>query len=367
MGVLATVLDDARDRLVPRRSLDRGKAPTRLRAGRRVANRLTFAICCVCIWAAPISADTIRLALWHEALSRDGPGALLRDILRKEDDIVRLAIALETARPDILVLTKFDYDASGLAATAFGNLISEDRYPFVAALRANEGVPTGVDLDGDGRIGEPEDAQGYGRFPGQGGLAILSRFPIKMEDAQSFNEVLWKEVPGTHMLPSDAGLEVQALSSGGHWIVPVEVPLNEETVELQLLVGHAGPPVFDGPEDRNGRRNLDELRMWSQILAGERGGVPGPNTVFMATTNLDPERGEGYRLAMRDFLADGPFQDPLPSTPTADWDNPGSMRVSYLLPSQSLRIVDAMLWPRLPESTHRLIIVDIALPESSTP
>src|SRR3546814_15576309 len=39
----------------------------------------------------------------------------------------------------------------------------------------NTGVPSGHDLDGDGRTMGPRDALGYGRFPGQYGMAILSR------------------------------------------------------------------------------------------------------------------------------------------------------------------------------------------------
>ncbi len=35
---------------------------------------------------------------------------------------------------------------------------------------------------------------------------------------------------------------------------------------LHLLASHPTPPAFDGPEDRNGRRNHDEIRFWNDYL-----------------------------------------------------------------------------------------------------
>lgn len=279
-----------------------------------------------------------------------------------------MAAVVQDADPDILVLTKIDFDASGLAARAFAEMIAPDAYPFVTALRSNEGVPSGFDMDGDTRGNEPEDAQGYGRFPGQGGLAVLSRYPIRMDAAVSYNNILWGALPGTHMLPSDVGRNVQKLSSGGHWSVPVHVGQADGVpITLSLLIGHSGPPVFDGPEDRNGRRNLDELRLWSQIIAGQHGPAPETHSVFMANTNLDPDAGEGYRNAMRDFVAAGVFQDPFPGLPTAYWDGLDPMRVSYLLPSTGLEIVHAKRWPRPDGVTHHLLTLDIRVPDRVQP
>ena len=313
-------------------------------------------------------ADTLRLAIWHEALSRDGPGLLLRDLQNEDEALRGLAAHVREAAPDILVLTKIDFDASDLAVRAFAEAIAPDEYPYVAALRSNEGVPSGFDMDGDTRGNEPEDAQGYGRFPGQGALAIISRHPIQQDAAVSYDDILWSALPGTHMLQSDAGWEVQKLSSGGHWSVPVTIQQTDTSLlTLSLLIGHSGPPVFDGPEDRNGRRNLDELRLWSQIVDGKHGLPPSSPSVFMANTNLDPNAGEGYRDAMQDFLASGLFQDPLPGLPTAYWQNLDPMRVSYLLPSTGLDIVGAKRWPRPEGVTHHLLTVDIRVPEGVQP
>jgi hypothetical protein len=317
----------------------------------------------LCLAALCAHAETLRLGVWHEALSRDGPGLLLRDLQRGEPELVALADLVRLADPDVLVLTKIDFDASGLAARAFAELISPKAYPFVMALRSNEGVPTGIDMDGDRRGREPEDAHGYGVFPGQGALAVLSRLPIREDAAVSYNDILWSALPGTHMLPSDPGYDVQKVSSGGHWRVLLELstPQGRE-VTLWLLVGHSGPPVFDGPEDRNGRRNLDELRLWSQILEGQHGPAPGTHTVFAANTNLDPNAGEGYRDAMQGFLDNGRFQDPLPDLPTAYWEKLDPMRVSYLLPSTTIDLLDVRRWPRREGMTHHLLTIDIHVP-----
>src|SRR5690606_9041607 len=44
------------------------------------------------------------------------------------------------------------------------------------------------------------------------------------------------------------------------------VPIDVNGHELHLLVSHPTPPVFDGKEDRNGRRNFDEIRFWADYI-----------------------------------------------------------------------------------------------------
>ena len=60
-------------------------------------------------------------------------------------------------------------------------------------------------------------------------------------------------------------LAVLPLSSKSHWDVPVRIG----STTLHLLASHPTPPAFDGPEDRNGRRNHDEIRFWSDYLRRE--------------------------------------------------------------------------------------------------
>ena len=90
---------------------------------------------------------------------------------------------------------------------------------------------------------------------------------IDTDGIRTFQLFLWKDMPGA-LLPDDPGtpepadwysedeLDVFRLSSKSHWDVPIEI--GSSTVHF--LVSHPTPPVFDGPEDRNGTRNHDEIR-----------------------------------------------------------------------------------------------------------
>lgn len=285
----------------------------------------------------------------------------MRDLLKQDAALVAAADALSDADADIIVLTRFDYDGSGTTLRAFADLV-DGGHIHVQALRSNAGIPTPYDMDGDGRLGEAEDAQAFGRFPGQEALAVLSRLPLDLDGLQSFNDVLWRDFPGTLMTDADTGRDDQRLSSGGHWVVPVFLSSDAGSASVSLLVGHAGPPVFDGPEDRNGRRNRDELRLWEAIIAD----LDGP-FVFMANTNLDPDRGDGYRDAMAAFLALDRLTDRLPRQITAHWQKPGPMRVSYILPSSEFGIRAARVWPVRGDEQHSLITVDLTLPDTTLP
>ena len=61
-------------------------------------------------------------------------------------------------------------------------------------------------------------------------------------------------------------LAIFPLSSKSHWDVPIDI---DGTV-VHFLVSHPTPPVFDGPEDRNGTRNADEIRLWADYISGGR-------------------------------------------------------------------------------------------------
>jgi hypothetical protein len=331
--------------------------------------------------APPLRAETLRVATWNLALARPGPGLLLRDIRRDEDPrLAAIAGILAEVAPDILLLQGVDHDRDLMALTALRDRIARDgpRYAHVFALRPNSGWPTGLDLDGDGRRGGPGDAQGYGAFSGQGGMALLSRYPITREDAQDFSALLWRDLPGALLpeandrpFPSGDAQAVQRLSSVGHWAVPVALPEGR----LTILAFHAAPPVFDGPEDRNGRRNADEIRFWQLYLDGAFGPRPEGRFVITGVANLDPERGEGRHDAIRALLADARVQDPRPMRPgppfrfdTAEWARTGPLRLSYVLPSADLAVRGAgIFWPEEPDDTaaltgpHRLVWVDLAL------
>ncbi len=325
-------------------------------------------------------AETLRLAVLHSGLSRDGPGLLLRDIRRGEADVLAVADRVAAARPDVLLLLRFDYDLDGKALAAFAARVAEAGHPmeYRLALRPNSGWATGLDLDGDGRRGTPDDAQGFGRFAGEGGKAILSRLPIDHDGIRDHSAFLWRDLPGALIperdgapFPAPEVFAIQRLSSTGHWEIPV---VTEAGTRLTLLTWHAGPPVFGGPQERNLRRNHDETAFWSRLLDNELSVMaPAPPFVLMGNANLDPQAGDGIREAMKELLVHPSLHDPLPSgqrpgeaspgTATAYWPRgPGMLRSSYILPSSDIAVRDAgLLWPER-GATHALVWIDIAAP-----
>ncbi len=210
------------------------------------------------------------------------------------------------------------------------------------------------------RKGEPRDAMGYGRFAGDGGMALLARYPVQTEHVQDMTGFLWRDLPGA-LLPPDLTAEVlqqQRLSTTGHWAVPFAVG----DTALTVLAYHPSPPVFDGPEDRNGRRNHDESALWLHYLAGELPfAAPQPPFVLLGQTNLDPADGEGRREAVTALLRHPALQDPAPrgsamrSDPgqsgdpaldTALYPDLGGLRVEVILPSADLAVTGAaVVWP----------------------
>ncbi|MGY9048291.1 hypothetical protein P775_20320 [Puniceibacterium antarcticum] len=311
--------------------------------------------------ATTARADTLRIATWHADLSRKGPGLLLRDILAEKDpDIAAILAGITRLNADFLLLSDFDYDLDLQTLTALRDRLARDgpSYPHLFALRPNTGIGTGLDLDGDGRLGGPGDAQGFGYFNGQGGLAILSRLPINEGAVTDLSGLLWRDLPDSRMAPGDPGADIQRLSTSGHWDVPVML---SQVKSLNILVFHATPPVFDGPEDRNGRRNADELMLWQKYL---NGALPQPpptqNYILLGNANLDPRRGDGLTTVMQAFLRDPRFQDPAPDTDTALWPETGPMRVSYALPSADLTVLAAGQGD--PVGAHRPVWVDITVP-----
>ncbi|WP_235956742.1 endonuclease/exonuclease/phosphatase family protein [Salipiger sp. PrR002] len=313
-------------------------------------------LCAVLALPASAGAVEITLATWHAHLSRKGPGLLLRDILEARAPLPAILDQIAEARPDVLLLTDMDFDLGQAALDALADQLAARGadYPHRFALRPNSGMESGADLDADGRLGGPRDAQGYGAFSGQHGMAVLARHPLRLE--RDFSALLWRDLPGTRMHPADPAPEVQRLSSTAHWVLRLDAPGQP----LQLLCYSATPPVFDGPEDRNGRRNADELALWRHYLDGALGPAPEGAFVLIGNANLDPEGGEGLRGEMRALLDDARLQDPLPQQATAEWDSTGPLRVSYVLPSAGLTVGDARVYPAIEGQRHRLVTVTLS-------
>ena len=357
--------------------------------------------------AAPAAAEPFRVAVWNVELARDGPGLLLRDIRDGDPQVEAVAQVVTHVAPDVLLLIDVDWDLDGHALDALADRFAAAgaAYPYRFAARPNTGMATGLDLDADGYLGDASDAQGFGRFSGQGGMALLSRFPIG-EDVRDFSDLLWRDLPRATLPQADGApflsdevRAVQRLSSSGHWDVPLTLPSGRE---IRIWAFHATPPVFDGPEDRNGLRNRDEARFWLAYLDGDIGTRPEAPFVLMGDANLDPVDGDGLPDAIDALLADPRLQDPRPRSrgavaaaaaqgganldhrgdpalDTADWDDghgdPGNLRVDYVLPSAEFELRDAgVFWPppdapeaellardEVPASRHHLVWADLDL------
>ncbi len=377
-------------------------------------------------------AEPVRFATFNASLNRSNAGQALSD-LSSPGNAQASAVAeiVQRTRPDVLLINEFDYEPDRALARAFQeNYLSIAQepglqpidYPYVFVAPSNTGIPSGFDLDNSGSIGGPNDAFGFGFFPGQFGMAVFSRFPIDHDAARTFQTFLWADMPGA-LLPDDpttaapadwyspAELAVVRLSSKSHWDVPLRI--GRRTVHF--LVSHPTPPVFDGPEDRNGRRNHDEIRFWADYVSpgqrsryiydddGLRGGLkPGSLFVVAGDQNADPLDGDSIPGAIQQLL-----EHPLVNTKltpdsegaveqaalqgganrthrsphrfdTADFADsaPGNLRVDYVLPRKNLRIADgAVFWPRtdeptfelvgvfpFPSSDHRLVWIDVYVP-----
>ena len=278
-------------------------------------------------------ADTIRIAQFNVALGRDGPGLLLKDILAGDDPQVNgIARIIAHTNPDILLLNEFDYDSNLIALTAFADLLRKEGvdYPYLFAQPVNSGTPSGIDLNMDGRTNGAEDAYGFGRFTGQNGMVILSRFEIDDTQARSFRNLLWRDLPDANLPRTSNGSDYYSpealdrfrLSSKSHWDVPILV--NDQT--LHLLASHPTPPVFDGPEDANGWRNHDEITFWRHYIDGttfvdDQGrsqAFDGRNFVILGTLNADPVDGDGRHAAIQALLSHPKIYDPMPVSEGAE-------------------------------------------------
>lgn len=360
----------------------------------------------------------VRFQTFNASLNRATEGELVADLSTPDDaQAATVAEIIQRTRPDVLLLNEFDFVAGGEAVDLFrANYLEVPqggaepiryRYSFVAP--SNTGVPSGHDLDDNGTVGGGNDAYGFGEFEGQYGMAVLSRYPIDTRAARTFQQFRWSDMPG-NLMPTDFySPEEQAdlrLSSKSHWDLPILVGRDR----VHFLVSHPTPPTFDGPEDRNGRRNHDEIRFWADYVAGERyvyddrghrGGLRrGESFVIAGDQNADPLDGDSVDAAI-DQLLDSPYlRDPMPTSAggpdaaarqgganathegdpaydTADFADtaPGNLRADYVLPSRDLRVHDAgVFWPTaadplsrltgeypFPSSDHRSVWVDLTL------
>lgn len=365
---------------------------------------------------------TIRVATFNASLNRGVEGQLVGDLSTPNNAQARtVAEIIQRVSPDVLLINEFDYLQSNpmqavelfrqnyleVAQNTLGLSDAAAPIDFAYAYIApsNTGVASGFDLNNNGQAvttpgapGYGDDALGFGSFPGQFGMLILSKYEIVSDEIRTFQEFLWKDMPGARLpngpasaAPADwyspEELAVFRLSSKSHWDVPILV----DGKLVHILASHPTPPVFDGPEDRNGLRNADEIRLTADYVTpgrgsyiydddGQYGGLAaGSRFVILGDQNSDPRDGDSLRDAAGNPIAaqqllNNPLVDTslTPSGPggtqqaalqgganathlsdprfdTADFADgaPGNLRADYVLPSTTgLELVDAgVFWP----------------------
>lgn len=371
--------------------------------------------------ARTVQDAPLRVAAYNTSLYSEASGGLIMRLASGDANARRIAAVLQRVRPDLVLLNEFDHDTAGRAADLFQHDYLERpqpggaaalRYPYRYLAPVNTGVPSGLDLDGNGEVGGSDrargnDAWGYGLHPGQYGMLVLSRFPIDTANVRTFRQLKWSVLPGARrpLDPAtgrpwhvDATWTQLRLSSKSHWDVQVRTPQSL----VHLLAAHPTPPVFDGPENRNGARNADEIRLWRDYIGSEdppwlcddngRCGGLADNARFVIAGDLnnDPNDGDGVHAAIVALLehprvlraaaprsegaalaagAANPTRRGNAAQATADFGaTTGPLRVDYVLPSTGWRVVDSgVFWPNPADpdaaiangSDHRLVWVDL--------
>lgn len=335
----------------------------------------------------------------------DAQGRGTNPQLRKAAEIV------QRVRPDVLLVNEIDSNDGDTARLFMQRYLAVGQggqqgltFPHIFTAPVNTGVPSGLDLNNNGSSHDPDDAWGFGRYPGQYGMAVYSVHPIDEPAVRTFRLLKWASMPG-HTMPdgrdgrpawyAPATADVLRLSSKSHWDVPVRIGARR----VHLVCAHPTPGSFDGPEDRNGRRNHDEIRLIADYLRGgasatyivdDQGRPGGLATdalfVVMGDLNSDPTRDRapyGQR-SMEAILSVPRVQDPAPTGAGAAGGEPMGPpgfperrtsdygRIDYVLPSRGLTVVgSAVFWPAPgepgralidppdPASDHRLVFVDV--------
>jgi len=336
--------------------------------------------------------------------------------------VLKIAEVIQRLRPNIILINEIAYDhpgvdgvpkdaTPGLNARRFvDNYVNRISFEGTTPIRykaymwqSNTGMHSGFDLDNDGEVtstydqpaasdaqGKPSaqtkqgrayggDAWGFGTFPGQYAMAILvdERLTVLEDDVRTFRLMPWNYMPAP-FAPSDPDTAEAwydedewakfRLSSKSHWDVPVRLP---NGAVVHMLCSHPTPPAFDGKEERNKRRNHDELRFWGDYLSqrgyivddnDNLGGLPrGEHFVILGDLNADPKDPAWDRNAILDQILLHPRvgEDPEPMstveidgldpTDTATWGK----RADYVLPSKRLELMRTGIWRPNPENATR--------------
>jgi hypothetical protein len=313
--------------------------------------------------------------------------------------IKNIAEIIQRVNPDIILLNEFDrIDDSASNIRYFLNKYlgkpqhnqQPVNYPYFYQGAVNTGLTVTSDLNNDGKNSQlPDDTHGFGYFLGHFGMVLLSKYPIDESAIRTFQKFKWHDMPNA-LVPTtpetnqpwykkETWQELR-LSSKSHWDIPIKI--KDKTVHI--LASHPTPPVFDGPENRNGKRNHDEIRFWFDYINTEQGayiyddnnqkGALKTNQRFIIIGDQNASRVEGDAIMTKKsqgiiaLLNSDKIQDALPTSiggkkhssenvngihHTAFW----GMRADYVLPSTYGFTIkkSGVFWPLQDEDTYHLI------------
>ena len=324
---------------------------------------------------------------------------LSRALKSGHQQIKNIAEVIQRVNPDIILLNEFDRvdDSTTNIHYFLNHYLSKSQhnqqvinYPYFYQGAVNTGVKINGDVNHDGTRNQlPVDAHGFGYFVGHFGMVLLSKYPIDEKAIRTFQKFKWHDMPNA-LKPinpetnqpwfSEKTWQTLRLSSKSHWDIPIKI--NEKTVHI--LASHPTPPVFDGPENRNGNRNHDEIRFWFDYINADQGayiyddneqrGALKANQRFIIIGDQNASRVEGDAIMTKmskgiiALLNSDKIQDPMPTSlggknhssgnshainHTAYW----GMRADYVLPSAFGFTIkkSGVFWPQPNEETHRLI------------
>ncbi len=373
--------------------------------------------------AAPLQ---IRVATFNASLNRTTQGELAVHLAPTSNtQAKKVAEIIQRVRPDVLLINEFDVDTTSAATRVLAlnrfhdNYLAVSQsgqavlsYPYRYAALSNTGVASGFDFDNNGAANTTipaagdsmttkdlygNDCFGFGWFPGQYSFAVYSKYPIQTSAIRSFQNFKWKDMPGA-VFPagyySAAELNVFRLSSKNHVDLPIEVKPGQV---FHLLASHPTPPAFDSTEDRNGRRNHDEIRLWKEYIsnasflyddAGVFGGLSQASGerrfVILGDLNADPFDGDSFNSAINQLRnhslvnsapnpasTGGAEQGPLLGGANANdigahandtsffSSGTGNLRVDHVLPSKAGFAVtnSGVFWPASTEPLYPLLFL----------
>jgi len=338
----------------------------------------------------------------------------------------RVASVISELNPDIILINELAADQTAPGQT--GNLQNGQRFSdtFLAGkytaitLGSNTGVPSRHDLNNDGRIvtkhpateaATPDaspprqtaeqrafgnDAYGFGTFPGQYSMALLTKpgYTVLHDQIRTYRLFKWSDLPGA---TTPTNLDAMPWYTTHEWadlrlpsktlaIVPVRTPTG---VVIHCVISHPTPPAFDGPERRNKIRNRDEIRLLRAVLdnepwltddQGKPGGLsPDAHAVVLGDLNADPIDGSSVDNPIAHLLASPRLAtDPKPTSDIPidrldPWDTSMfRLRVDYVLPTKGLHVQQTSIWRPAPDalnqnpSDHFPVWADILLPDAPT-